>query len=120
VATAHARYQRTPSGPLGRGRAQARLLSNKTPYNPTDPEARISVKPGKARALNYLCSLAVDESQGIISHIQADLADRRDSVLLPSLGGTLHQRLLRQGLPLLEVAADSGYSNGVNYGLLEA
>jgi transposase len=120
VATTHARYLRNNSGPLGRNRAQARLLSNKTHYSPADPEARISVKPGKARALNYLCSMAVDEGAGVISHIQADFADRRDSVLLPSIVEPLHQRLLAQELPLREVAADTNYSNGVNYALLEA
>lgn len=120
VATTHARYLRNNSGPLGRDRAQARLLSNKTHYSPADPDARISVKPGKARALNYLCSMAVDEGHGLISHIQADFADRRDSVLLPSIVEPLHQRLLAQELPLREVAADTNYSNGVNYALLEA
>ena len=30
----------------------ARYTSNKTHYSPTDPDARISVKPGKARKLN--------------------------------------------------------------------
>ncbi|RZJ57203.1 MAG: transposase, partial [Hymenobacter sp.] len=69
VAAAHARYARNDSGPLGRDRPQARLLSNKTHYSPADPDARISVKPGKARALNYLCSMAVDEGHGVISHI---------------------------------------------------
>ena len=44
----------------GSRRPQARLLSNKTHYSPTDPDARISIKPGKARALNYLSRLAVD------------------------------------------------------------
>jgi transposase len=120
VAAAHARYARNNSGPLGRGRPQARLLSNKTHYSPADPDARISVKPGKARALNYLCTMAVDEGHGVISHVQADFADRRDSVLLPSLIEPLHQRLLAQELPLREVAADTNYSNGVNYALLEA
>jgi transposase len=120
VATQHARYRRNTSGPLGRGSAQARLLSNKTHYSPTDPDARISVKPGKVRALNYLCSMAVDEASGVISHIQADFADRRDSVLLPSILTPLHHRLLAHDLPLCELAADTGYSNGVNYALLEA
>lgn len=120
VATAHARYLRNTSGPLGRGRPQARLLSNKTHYSPADPDARISVKPGKARALNYLCSMAVDEGTGVISHIQADFADRRDSVLLESIVAPLHQRLLAQDLPVREVVADTNYSNGVNYALLEA
>jgi hypothetical protein len=52
VATQHARYRRNTSGPLGRGNPQARLLSNKTHYSPPDPEVRVSVKPGKVRALN--------------------------------------------------------------------
>jgi transposase len=120
VATAHARYTRNDSGPLGRDRPQARLLSNKTHYSPADPDARISVKPGKARALNYLCSMAVDEGHGIISHIQADLADRRDSTLLPSIIEPLHQRLLAHELPVADVVADTNYSNGLNYALLEA
>lgn len=120
VATTHARYLRNDSGPLGRSRPQARLLSNKTHYSPADPEARISVKPGKARALNYLCSMAVDEGHGFISHIQADFADRRDSVLLESIVAPLHQRLLAHNLPVQEVVADTNYSNGANYALLEA
>ncbi|MGY2134977.1 transposase, partial [Hymenobacter sp. HD11105] len=83
------------------------------------PEARISLKPGKVRALNYLCSLAVDTARGVISHVQADLADSRDSVHLPQLVQQLQQRLLAQGLPLLDLVADTNYSNGVNYALLE-
>ena len=120
VATTHARYRRNASGPLGRSRPQARLLSNKTHYCPGDPKARISVKPGKARALNYLCSMAVDEGTGVISHIQADFADRRDSVLLESIVEPLHQRLLSHDLPVREVVADTNYANGMNYALLEA
>jgi transposase len=120
VATTHARYLRNTSGPLGRGRPQARLLSNKTHYSPGDPDARISVKPGKARALNYLCSMAVDEGHGVISHVQADFADRRDCTLLPSIVEPLHQRLLAHDLPLAELVADTNYSNGVNYALLES
>lgn len=120
VAAAHARYLRNDSGPLGRDRPQARLLSNKTHYSPADPDARISVKPGKARALNYLCSLAVDEGHGVISHVQADFADRRDSTLLPSIVEPLHQRLLAHDLPVIDVVADTNYSNGLNYALLEA
>ncbi len=120
VAAAHARYGRNNSGPLGRDRPQARLLSNKTHYSPADPDARISVKPGKARALNYLCSLAVDEEHGVISHVQADFADRRDSTLLPSIVEPLCQRLLAHELPVAAVVADTNYSNGLNYALLEA
>lgn len=107
------------TGHFGARRPRARLVSNKTHYSPTDPDARISVKLGKVRALNYLCSLAVDTGHGVISHVQADFADSRDSVHLPGLVTHLHQRLLTHGLPLQELVADTNYSNGVNYALLE-
>jgi hypothetical protein len=42
----------SPVRPAGASHKKARLLSNKTHYNPHDPDARISVKPGKARKLN--------------------------------------------------------------------
>uniref|UniRef100_UPI003CE89429 transposase n=1 Tax=Hymenobacter sp. B1770 TaxID=1718788 RepID=UPI003CE89429 len=99
---------------------KARLLSNKTHYSPADPDARISVKPGKARALNYLCSLAVDTAKGVISHVQADFADSRDSLHLPRLLTGLQRRLRSHELRLRELLADAGYANGANYALLEA
>ncbi|WP_201979908.1 IS1182 family transposase [Hymenobacter rubidus] len=99
---------------------KARLFSNKTHYSPTDPDARISVKPGKARALNYLCSLAVDTAKGVISHVQADFADSRDRLHLPRLLRGLQQRLRTNELPLRHLLADAGYANGANYALLEA
>ncbi|GGF28525.1 transposase [Hymenobacter cavernae] len=106
-------------GSLGYRNPKARLLSNKTHYSPTDLEARISIKPGKARALNYLCSLAVDTAQRVISHVQADLADTRDSLYLPSIVAQVQQRLRTQELHLQDVVADTGYSNGFNYAWLE-
>ncbi|MFC6225855.1 IS1182 family transposase [Hymenobacter artigasi] len=98
---------------------KARLLSNKTHYSPTDPDARISIKPGKARALNYLCSLAVDTATGVISHVQADLADSRDSLHPQQLLVGLQQQLQAHELRLRELLADAGYANGTNYALLE-
>ncbi|WP_243900368.1 IS1182 family transposase [Hymenobacter defluvii] len=114
-----AKRQQEPSGALGAHHPKARLLSNKTHYSPTDPEARISVKPGKARALNYLCSLAVDTAKGVITHVQADLADSRDSLHLPGLVQRLQHRLRTHELVLRDLAADTAYSNGFNYALLE-
>jgi hypothetical protein len=64
--------------------------------------------------------MALDDGHGVISHIQADFADQRDCTLLPSIVALLHQRLITRWLPLQEVAADTNYSNGVNYALLEA
>ncbi|MBF9239642.1 IS1182 family transposase [Hymenobacter sp. BT683] len=101
LATHQARLAAHSSVP-GAQHEKARLFSNKTPYSPTDPDARISLKPGQARALNYLCSLAVDTAHGVIRHVQADLADSRDS------------------LPLRALLADAGYANCSNYARLEA
>jgi transposase len=119
LATGQRRRQGAQTGALGARHEQARLLSNKTHYSPTDPDARISVKPGKARALNYLCSLAVDTAHGVISHAQADFADQRDSLHLPRLLTGLRRRLRANELPLRELLADAGYANGPNYALLE-
>ncbi|GAA4346428.1 IS1182 family transposase [Hymenobacter saemangeumensis] len=112
--------RRSEPGPLGAQHEKARLLSNKTHYSPTDPDARISIKPGKARALNYLCSLAVDTARGVISHVQADYADSRDSLHLPRLLTGLQRRLRANELRLRDLLADAGYANGANYALLEA
>jgi len=120
LATVQARRLQAPTGHLGAQHEKARLLSNKTHYSPTDPDARISIKPGKARALNYLCSLAVDTARGVISHVQADYADSRDSLHLPRLLAGLQRRLRTNELPLRELLADAGYANGPNYALLEA
>ncbi|WP_426059395.1 transposase [Hymenobacter sp. B1770] len=120
LATSQARRQGAQTGALGARHEQARLLSNKTHYSPTGPDARISIKPGKARALNYLCSLAVDTAHGVISHVQADFADQRDSLHLPRLLAGLQRRLRANELPLRELLADAGYANGPNYALLEA
>lgn len=106
-------------GALGAKHEKAQLVSNKTHYSPTDPDARISVKPGKARKLNYHCSLAVDTAEGVISHVQADFADGRDSQYLPDITLKLQRRIEDNALRLRELLADSGYSNGSNYAFLE-
>ncbi|MES2734076.1 MAG: IS1182 family transposase [Bacteroidota bacterium] len=107
------------SGALGAKHEKARLVSNKTHFSPTDPDARISVKPGKARRLNYHCSMAVDTGQGVITHIQADFADGRDSQYLPRLVMQLQDRFRENHLLIQDLLADSGYSNGSNYAFLE-
>jgi transposase len=98
---------------------RAQLYSNKTHYNPHDPDARISVKPGKARKLNYHCSMAVDTAEGVISHIQADFADGRDSQYLPGISMQVQNRLKKNELSMTDLLADAGYSNGSNYNFLE-
>ena len=64
--------------------------------------------------------MSVDTAQGVISHVQADLADRRDRLHLPRLLTGLQQRLRIHHLPLRDLLADAGYANGPNYARLEA
>lgn len=115
----HQKLLDNPVGAPGASHEKAQLLSNKTHYNPHDPDARISVKPGKARKLNYHCSMAVDTAEGVISHIQADFADGRDSQYLPTVAMQVQNRLKKNELALTDLLADAGYSNGFNYKFLE-
>lgn len=97
----------------------SKYTSNKTHYSPTDPDARISVKTGKARKLNYLSQLSVDPATHIITHIAADYADQKDSRCLPRIVETLQPRMRRMGLVWSNLLADAGYSSGSNYDMLE-
>jgi len=97
----------------------SRYTSNKTHYSPTDPDARISVKPGKARKLNYLSQMSVDTGHHVITHISADFADKKDNQCLQAVINKLIPRLNKNGLLFTNLLADAGYSSGDNYAYLE-
>ena len=103
----------------GAGNKGSKYTSNKTHYSPTDPDARISVKPGKARKLNYLSQLSVDTAHHVITDIQAYHADGKDNQQLPDIINRLQRRLWQQGLLWENCVADTGYSSGENYAYLE-
>ncbi|MFY0713696.1 transposase [Seonamhaeicola sp. NFXS20] len=103
----------------GTGNKGSRYTSNKTHYSPTDPDARISVKPGKARKLNYLSQLTVDGAHHVISDIRACHADGKDSQHIPDIVTRVKQRLWQSGLTMETCVADTGYSSGENYTFLE-
>jgi transposase len=103
----------------GAGNKGSRYTSNKTHYSPTDPDARISVKPGKARKLNYHSQLSVDTAHHVITDIKAYHADGKDNQDLPDIVDRLSRRLWRSGFKLENVLADTGYSSGENYAYLE-
>jgi hypothetical protein len=62
-----------------------KYLSNHTHYSPTDTDARVSVKPGKARQLNYFGQIAVDDAHHVITGACSDFADKRDSQCLEQI-----------------------------------
>ena len=98
----------------------AKYTSNHTHYSPTDPDARISVKPGKARNLNYMSQLGVDTAEHVITYIGSHYADKKDSQCLQTVTIKLQQRLRKHGLLWQNFLADTGYSSGANYAFLEA
>ena len=103
----------------GAGNKGSKYTSNKTHYSPTDPDARISVKPGKARKLNYMSQLSVDTGHHVITDIKAYHADKKDSQCLQEITVRLKNRLNKQGLLWQNLLADTGYSDGENYAFLE-
>jgi transposase len=86
--------------------------SNQTHYSPTDPDAKVSVKPGKPSQLNYLAQLSVDTAAHVITNIEAHTADHKDSECLASVVDHTVACLQAGGLQLEEILADTGYSSG--------
>src|SRR6476659_3698393 len=85
-----------------------RFVSNHTHFSTTDRDARVSVKPGKPRQLNYSMQTAVDMSSHVITNIEAHLADRRDSECLSKVLQNTISNLKEQSLHLEEIACDTG------------
>ncbi|WP_075344721.1 IS1182 family transposase [Tenacibaculum agarivorans] len=103
----------------GAGNKGSRYTSNKTHYSPTDPDARISVKPGKARKLNYTSQLTVDSSHHVITDIKAYHGCGKDNQHLQDIVIRVKQRLWKKGVFWKNCLADTGYSSGENYAFLE-
>ena len=89
-----------------------KYLSNHTHYSPTDSDARVSVKPGKARQLNYFGQIAVDDAHHVITGACSDFADKRDSQCLEQIVELTEQNLKENDIELEELLADGGYSSG--------
>lgn len=85
--------------------------SNGTHYSPTDPDARMSVKPGKATHLNFFGQITVDDSHHVITGAIADFADKRDSQCLPNILGQTIENLKGNEILIDQIVADTGYSS---------
>lgn len=104
-------YKDMPKGDKA-SQQKAKFVSNHTHYSTTDPDARISVKPGKPRQLNYLARVSVDTAHHVITQIQSDHASKKDSQCLPSLLTNTIDNLQQNDLVIEEVLTDAGYSSG--------
>ncbi|MCF8716430.1 transposase [Joostella atrarenae] len=119
ITTRNSKWAREQDQRPGAGNKGARYTSNKTHYSPTDPDTRISVKPGKARKLNYLSQLTVDTCNHVITDIKAYHADGKDNQQLVDIVKRVQRRLWNSGLLWENCVADTGYSSGENYAFLE-
>ena len=93
------------------GLSRPKFVSNHTHYSTTDRDARVSVKPGKPRQLNYSMQTAVDMSSHVITNVEAHLADRRDSECLAEVLTNTINNLSEHDLQVQEIACDTGYSS---------
>ena len=112
VAQHHSYKAKAYKGMPAANRARAKFVSNHTHYSPTDPDARISVKPGKPRQLNYHAQVAVDTAHHVITHIGSSPADKKDSQSLPAVLAQALENLKANGLEAEAILADGGYSSG--------
>jgi len=94
-----------PNGPKPQKRSNANRVST------TDPDSRMSVKPGKVMKLNYLSQLSVDTSSYIITSIGAFHADKKDSQCLDAVLDKIDYNLKEYGLTAEEIVADANYSS---------
>ncbi len=88
-----------------------KYLSNHTHFSPTDPDARIAVKPGKARQMNYFAQVAVDQAHHVITGAGADFADKRDSECLAHIVTQTQNNLKENQMVFEQITADAGYSS---------
>lgn len=90
------------------------FLSNHTHYSPSDPDAKISTKPGKPRQLNYAGQLAVDDSNHVITGACASTAGSKDSAIFSEIMDQTLENLVQNEIQIGEVLADAGYSSGTS------
>jgi len=91
-----------------------KFLSNHTHYSPTDPDAKISTKPGKPRQLNYAGQLAVDDKNHVITGACASTAGSKDSAIFSEIMDQTIENLDQNDIQIGEVLADAGYSSGTS------
>ena len=90
--------KKTEEGNTDEDKYLPRYVSNHTHFSTTDADARVSVKPGKPRQLNYLSQVSVDTNYHVITNIEAHLADKKDSQCLPQVIENTVDNLHDEGL----------------------
>jgi transposase len=87
-------------------------VSNQTHFSPSDPDARLTRKPGKPVNLYYKSQLSVDTASHFITYIQAFPGNSADNMSLSEVVDKTVKNLGNHNLRVTEVLADGGYSSG--------
>lgn len=85
---------------------------NETHYSPSDPDARLTTKPGKPMRLYYRAQMSVDTASHYITYIQAFKGNEADNTSLPVMLPQIVANMAEHAMQIEEVLADTGYSSG--------
>ena len=96
-----------------------KFLSNHTHYSPTDPDSKISTKPGKARQLNYSGQISVDDAHHVITGACSSSAGNKDSQNMEEILQQTINNLKHHHITIQEITADAGYSSGESLAFCE-
>lgn len=87
---------------------------NKKYVSRTDPDSRITKKPGKPTNLYYTTHYSADSKNRIITDVLTTYSDRGDSKVFIEIFKRAEKRIKQLGLSVEEVSADKGYCSGEN------
>jgi transposase len=85
---------------------------NETHYSPSDPDARLTTKPGKPMRLYYRAQMSVDTASHYITYIQAFKGNQADNTSLPVMLPQIAGNMAEHAIQVEEMLADTGYSSG--------
>jgi transposase len=85
---------------------------NETHYSPSDPDARLTTKPGKPMRLYYRAQMSVDTASHYITYIQAFKGNQADNTSLSLMLPQIVANMAEHAIQVEEVLADTGYSSG--------
>lgn len=86
--------------------------TNQTHYSPSDPDARLTTKPGKPMRLYYRAQMGVDTASHCITYIQAFKGNEADNSSLPVMLPQIADNMADHDIRVEEILADTGYSSG--------
>jgi transposase len=85
---------------------------NETHYSPSDPDARLTTKPGKPMRLYYRAQMSVDTASHYIAYIQAFKGNEADNTSLPLMLPQIAANMAAHAIRVEELLLDTGYSSG--------